>query len=326
MKRREVIILLGGAVAWPLAVRADQRMKQIGVLTTNIESDPDAQARQTVFRGVLKGLGWEEGRNLEMEYRWAGEDQTQLQRYATELVRLAPDVLLSEGSPALSALHRETHTIPIVFVRVSDPVKIGLIDNLAHPGGNITGFANFEHSMGGKWLDLIKETAPDTTRVAVIFDPDNPFSFPYLQAIEAAAPSAGIELTRAEVRDAADIESAINAFAHQPNGGLVVLPNTHTILHRDLIIELAARHRLPAIYPYRVFASAGGFISYGIDAQEQYRRAASYIDRILKGAKPADLPVQLPDKFELVVNLKTAKELGLTVPQSFLLHVDEVIE
>lgn len=326
MNRREVIILLGGAAASPLIARADQRMKRIAVLTTNVESDRDTQGWQAVFRDALKGLGWEPGRNMEMEYRWAGEDQKRLEHDAAELVRLAPDVIFVEGLPALSAVHHETNSIPIVFVRISDPVRLGLVANLAHPGGNITGFANFEHSMGGKWLDLIRETAPATTRVAVIFDPDNTASFPYLQAIEVAAPTAGIRLTRAEVRGADDIERRIDTFADEPNGGLIVLPNTHTIVHRDLIIELAARHHLPAIYPYPVFAREGGFISYGIDAAEQGKRAASYVDRILKGAKPSDLPVQLPDKFELIVNLKTAKALGLTVPQSFLLHTDEVIE
>jgi putative ABC transport system substrate-binding protein len=248
-------------------------------------------------------------------------------RGATRLnVGLAPDVLFASSAPVLLALQKETRTIPIVFVQTSDPVKLGLVENLAHPGGNITGFTNFEHAIGGKWLELIKETAPETIRVAVIFDPNNPSWLAYVQAVEAAAPSVGLRLTRSEARDAAEIESTITAFAHQPNGGLIVLPNTPNIVHRDLIIALAARYRLPAVYPYRMFASDGGFISYGIDLVDVYQKAASYVDRILKGAKPADLPVQLPDKFELVVNLKTAKALGLKVPQSFLLHTDEIIE
>jgi putative ABC transport system substrate-binding protein len=239
---------------------------------------------------------------------------------------MTPDVLFAAASPALVALNRETRSLPIVFVQVSDPVKLGFVASLARPGGNITGFVNFEHPIGGKWLDLLKDTAPGRTRVAVIFDPDNPSQPAYLQAIEAAAPSFGVQLTRAEVRNAAEIEHAINAFAQQPNGALLVAPNAVTILHRDLIIALAARHRLPAVYPYRFFATSGGFISYGVDLRELYRQAASYVDRILKGAKPGDLPIQLASKFELVVNLKTAKALGLTIPEPFLQHADEVIE
>jgi putative tryptophan/tyrosine transport system substrate-binding protein len=226
----------------------------------------------------------------------------------------------------LAPLQRQTRSVPIVFVQVSDPVKLGFVANLARPGGNITGFANFEHPIGGKWLELLKDTAPGRSRVAVIVDPDNPSQIAYLEAVEAAAPAFGVQLTRADVRNAAELERAIVAFAQQPNGALLVAPNAVTITHRDLIIGLAARHRLPAVYPYRVFAASGGFISYGIDLADGYREAAGYVDRILKGAKPGDLPVQLSSKFELVVNLKTAKALGLTISEPFLQHADEVIE
>ena len=236
---------------------------------------------------------------------------------AAELVGMAPDVLFAVATPALEALSRETHSVPIVFVQVSDPVKLGFVASLARPGGNITGFANFEHPIAGKWLDLLKDTAPGRSRVAVLFDPNTPLSqTAYLRAIEAAAPSFRSQLTLADVRNAAEIERAINAFAQQPNGAVLVVPNALTILHRDLIIALAARHRLPAIYPYRLFVTSGGLISYGVDLPDLYRQAASYVDRILKGAKPGDLPVQLASKFELVVNLRAAKALGLTIPES----------
>jgi ABC-type uncharacterized transport system substrate-binding protein len=239
---------------------------------------------------------------------------------------MKPDVLLANATPTLAALNRETRSLPIVFTQVSDPVKLGFVANLARPGGNVTGFAHFEHPIGGKWLELLKDTAPGRKRVAVVFDPDNPSQGAYLQAIEAAAPSFGVQLTRADVRDAAEIEHAVDAFAQQPNGALLVAPNTQTIVHRDLIIAPAMRHRLPAVYPYRFFANSGGFISYGVDLPYLYGQAASYVDRILKGVKPGDLPVQLASKFELVVNLRTAKALGLTIPEAFLQRADEVIE
>jgi putative ABC transport system substrate-binding protein len=229
-------------------------------------------------------------------------------------------------APALAALQRESRSLPIVFVQVSDPVKLGFVGSLTRPGGNITGFTTFEYPIGGKWLELLKDTAPGRSRVAVLLDPDNPSQVAYLQGVETAAPTFGVQLTRADVRNAADIERAINDFAQQPNGALIVAPTAVTILHRDLIIALAARHRLPAVYPYRYFATAGGFISYGVDLAEQYRQAAGYVDRILKGAKPGELPVQLSSKFELVVNLKTAKALELTIPEPFLQRADEVIE
>jgi putative tryptophan/tyrosine transport system substrate-binding protein len=328
MKRRAFITLLGGAVAaWPLAARAQQpeRMRRIGVLVTLAEGASGTKAWLTAFQEGLRQLGWTHG-NIRIDYRWGGNDRQRLRTYAVELVQMAPDVILCSGVPALAALHRETSTLPIVFAQVSDPVNLGFVPNLAHPGGNVTGFAVFEHAIGGKWLELLKDTAPSTTGVAVVFDPDNPLQAPYLQAIEAAAPSFGIHLTPVGARNAAEIERAIAAFAQRQNGALIAVPNAVIFLHRDLIIALAARHRLPAVYPYREFTTTGGFISYGVDLPDQYRRAAGYVDLILKGAKPGELPVQLPSKFELVVNLKTAKALGLTIPEPFLQHADEVIE
>jgi putative ABC transport system substrate-binding protein len=328
VKRREFITLLGGATAaWPLAARAQQAdgMRRIGVLTILAERDPEMKAWMAAFQDGLQQLGWTQGRNISIDYRWAGDDRDRLRTYAAELVRMAPDVLFAAATPALAALHRETRSLPIVFVQVSDPVTLGLVANLARPGGNITGFTNYEHAIGGKWLELIRDTAPGLTRVLVIFEPDNLSQPAYLQAIEAAAPAFGVELTRAGVRNPVEIERAIDAFARS-KGALIVVPSAVGISQRDLIIALAARHRLPAVYPYRVYTRSGGFISYGVDLTDPYRRAAGYVDLILKGAKPGDLPVQLSAKFELVVNLKTAKALGLTIPEPFLQHADEVIE
>jgi putative ABC transport system substrate-binding protein len=328
MKRRAFIALLGGAAAaWPLVARAQQeRMRRIGVLTNLDEADPELKGWLTAFQVELQKLGWAQGRNISFEYRWPGSDEQRLQSSAADLVKAAPDVIFAAATPALVALYRESRSLPIVFVQVSDPVKLGFVTSLARPGGNMTGFTTFEYPVGGKWLELLKDTAPGRTRVAVLLDPSNPSGLAYLQGVEAAAPSLGVQLTRADVHNAADIERAINDFAQQPNGALVVAPTAATILHRNLIITLAARHRLPAVYPYRFFASSGGFISYGVDLAEQYRQAAGYVDRILRGANPGELPVQLSSKFELVVNLKTAKALGLTIPEPFLQHADEVIE
>jgi putative ABC transport system substrate-binding protein len=329
MRRRDFINAICSAAAlWPLAAGAQQseRVRRIGVLTALAENDPEAKAWLKAFQEELQRLGWEQGRNVRIEYRSTGSDLNRLRTAAAELVRMTPDVLFAAATPALVALNRETRSLPIVFVQVSDPVKLGFVASLARPSGNITGFANFEHPIVGKWLDLLKDTVPGRSRVAVILDPDNPSQIAYLQAIEAAAPSFGVQLTRADVRNADEIERAINTFAQQPNGALLVAPNAVTIFHRDLIIALAAQHRLPAVYPYRFFTTSGGFISYGVDLPDLYRQAASYVDRILKGAKPGDLPVQLASKFELVVNLKTAKALGLTIPEPFLQHADEVIE
>jgi len=305
MRRRECITPLGGAAAaWPVAARAQQpeRVRRIGVLLTLAESDLEMKAWITAFQEGLQRLGWAQGRNILIDYRSAGGDQERLKSYATELLRMAPDVLFCQGVPALLALHHETRSLPIVFVQVSDPVGLGFVANLARPSGNVTGFTNFEHAIGSKWLELIKDTVPGVTRVEVIFDPENPLQFPYVQAIEAATPSFGVELTLAGVRNAAEIERAIDAFAHS-KGAIIVLPSFVTLSHRDLIIALTARYALPAIYSYRVFTSGGGFISYGIDLADAYWRA-----------------------FELVVNLKTAKALGLTIPEPFLQRADEVIE
>ena len=329
VNRRDFISLVGGAAAaWPLAARAQQgeRMRRIGALMLFAEGDQETKAWLTAFQEGLQQLGWVQGRNISIDYRWAGDDWDRLRTYAAELVMMAPDVLFAAATPALAALHQQTPSLPIVFVQVSDPVKLGFVTNLARPGGNITGFTNFEHPIGGKWLELIRDTAPGAMRVLLIFEPDIPAQLAYVQAIEATAPTFRVELTRAGVRNAAEIERAIDAFVQQPKGALIVLPSSLGIAHRDLIVALAARHHLPAIYPYPVFARNGGFISYGVDLADLYRRAASYVDRILKGAKAGDLPIQLPTKFELIVNLKTAKALGLTIPEPFLQHADEVIE
>jgi putative tryptophan/tyrosine transport system substrate-binding protein len=326
--RRELIAALGVAATWPLVARAQQdQMRRIGVLSVFTESDPEPRAWIAAFEEGLQRLGWRRDRNIRIDYRWAGDRLDHLRTGAAELVRMTPDVLFAAATPALAALDRETRSLPIVFVQVSDPVRLGFVASLARPAGNITGFVNFEHPIAGKWLDLLKDTAPGRSRVAVILDPVNPLSqTAYWEAIEAAAPSFGVQLTRAEVRDADEIERAISAFAQQPNGALLVVPGAVSIHHCGLIIDLVARHRLPAVYPYRLFATSGGLISYGVDVPDLYREAASYVDRILKGAKPGDLPVQLATKFELVVNLKTAKALGLTISESFLQHADEVIE
>jgi putative tryptophan/tyrosine transport system substrate-binding protein len=289
------------------------------------EGNPAVNDWVKAFQDELQRLGWEQGRNIQVEYRLAGTDVNRLRTEAAELIRFNPDVLFTAGTSALAPLARETRSIPIVFVQVSDPVKLGLVASLAQPGGNITGFANFEHPIGGKWLELIKDTAPGRTHVGILFDPDNPSQIAFLRGIEAAAPASGVQLVRAGVRNATDIERSIDALA-QPDGALIVAPNSVTILHGRLIIALAARYRLPAIYPYRFFAANGGFISYGVDLSYLYRQAASYVDRILKGTKPGDLPVQLASKFEFVINLKTAKTLGLDVPLGVTAGADEVIE
>jgi putative ABC transport system substrate-binding protein len=329
VRRRDFITLLGGATAtWPRSARAQpgDKVRRVGALLHLSESDAEAKAWMAAFEQGLQQLGWTPGRNIRIDYRWGGGDQALLSVYAAELVRTVPDVLFAAPTPALAALHRETYSLPIVFVQVADPVKLGFVETLARPGGNITGFTTYEFSIGGKWLELIRDTAPGVVRVLVIFEPDNPSQPSYLEAIDAAAPTFRVELSRAGVHNTAEIERAINAFAQEPNGALIVAPSAVSISYRDLILALATRHRLPAICPYRVFASGGGLISYGVDLVDSYRRAASYVDLILKGAKPGDLPVQLPTKFELVVNLKTAKTLGLTIPEPFLQHADEVIE
>ena len=328
MRRREFITLFGGAaVAWPLTVRAQQtdRMRHIGVLMGLAENDPDSKARLTGFRQGLERLGWSEGRNVRIDYRFAPANVGQAQVPARELVALQPDVILGQGTPVVAALQRESQAIPIVFVNVSDPIGSGLVASLARPGGNLTGLLQYEASIAGKWLAMLKEIAPRLARAALVMNPIGSYDY-FRQSAEALAPSLKIELVLSPVGTAADIERTIESFARVPNGGLLLPPDNMTSTHRDLIISLAAKHRLPAVYSLRVFVAAGGLMSYGTDQVEMLRQAAYYVDRILRGAKPADLPVQAPTKYETVVNLKTAKALGLTVPPALLTSADEVIE
>jgi putative tryptophan/tyrosine transport system substrate-binding protein len=328
MIRRNFLTLLGGASAWPLAARAQraERMRRIGVLMTLAPDDPEAQQRAKVFETGLQELGWIHGRNLEIAYRWAPPGAN-LRTQAAELVAAQPELILSHTTPALRVLQEETRTIPIVFVQVIDPIDQGFVASLARPGGNITGFTNFEPAMGSKWLEMLKEIAPGVARVALMFNPDTaPFARMFWQPVEDAAPFFDVEPMQAHIRDVREIEHAIEAFARNGSGGLMVLPDITTTNHRDLIIALAARHRMPAVYPYRYFAVNGGLVSYGNEPTDMIRQATTYVDRILKGAKPADLPVQLPTKYTLVVNLKTTTTLGLTIPESFLQRADEVIE
>jgi putative ABC transport system substrate-binding protein len=330
MKRRDFITLLGGAAAiWPLAARAQQsdRMRRIAVLMSFAASDPETQLRVAAFEQGLRELGWVEGRNLRTEYRYAPGAGELLRSYAAELVRMAPDLILANSTPVMAALQELRPALPIVFVQVTDPVGQGLVSNLARPGGNLTGFTNFEFSIGTKWLETLKQLAPRVTRVALVFNPDTaPFAGLFQRPVEAAAPSFGITPSAAAVRDAAEIERTVDAFAREPNGALMVLPDVSTVNHRDLIIALAARHRLPAVYPYRFYAASGGLLSYGSDVADIFRRAAAYVDRILKGTSPGELPVQAPTKYELVINLKTAKALDIEVPTMLLARADEVIE
>ena len=329
MKRREFITLLGGAAAvWPLAAAAQQpsQMRRIGVLLPADADDAEFQARVGAFLQELQQLGWSIGRNVRIDTRWATANVDKIRRHAAELAALAPDVILAHGASAVGPLLEATRTVPIVFPVVGDPVGAGYVDSLARPGGNATGFMTFEYSIGGKWLELLKEITPGLTHAAVLRDPTQGGGTSQFAAIQAVAPSLRVEVNPVNVRDAGEIERAIAAFARSSNGGMIITAGGLAIRHRDLITTLATRHKLPAIYFERLFVDAGGLISYGADEIEQYRRAASYVDRILKGEKPADLPVQAPTKFELVINLKTAKELGITVPESMLARADEVIE
>jgi ABC-type uncharacterized transport system substrate-binding protein len=329
MKRREFITLLGGAAAaWPVAARAQQRerMRRIGVLMNLPAEDPQSLARVGALLQALQELGWTDGRNLQIDYRWGSGSAERIRKAAAELVALAPDVIVANGTTVMGPLHQETRALPIVFVNVSDPVGSGLVASLARPGGNVTGFASFEYGLSGKWLELLKQISPRVTRAAVIRDPSIPTGSGQLGAMQAVGPFLGVEVSPIDARDAAEIERAVTEFARTPNGGLIVSTSTPAIINRALIIALAARHRLPAVYPYRYFALDGGLISYGYDSIEPYRRAAGYVDRILKGEKPADLPVQAPTRYETVLNLKTAKALGLDVPATVLVRADEVIE
>jgi ABC-type uncharacterized transport system substrate-binding protein len=329
ISRREFTALgAAAALAWPLAARAQQgeRMRRIGVLMNLATDDPEAPARVAALAQGLGELGWTVGRNVMIDYRWGAGDVERIRKHAAELVALAPQVILVTSSQAVAILLQATRTVPIVFVGLPDPVGAGFVNSLARPGGNVTGFLGFEYGMAAKRLELLKEVAPRTTRVAMIRDFTTAAGAGQFGAIQTAAPSVGVELSPIDVRDAGEIEHAVGAFARSPNGGLIVTGGPLAALHRDVIIKVAARHRLPAVYTGRPFVTGGGLISYGADIVDQFRRAASYVDRILKGEKPADLPVQAPTKYELVINLKTAKALGLEVPPTLLARADEVIE
>ena len=328
MKRREFITLLGGAAAWPLAARAQQpeRMRRIGVLEPLAVDDPEALARVTAFAQGLQQLGWTDGRNIRIDIRWAAGNADEIRKQASELVGLAPDAILTSTRPSMVALRRVTRTVPIVFVQVLDPVGAGFVASLGRPGGNASGFTLFEFGFSGKWLELLKEITPGVKRAAILRDPDSPAGIGQFAAIQTVAPSFGVELIPLDVYDAAEIEPAIEVFARSSNGGLIVAASIIAAAHPEMIIAQAARYRLPAVYSDPAFAIRGGLSSYGPDRVDQFRRAAGYVDRILKGEKPADLPVQAPTKYELVINLKTAKALGLEVPPTLLARADEVIE
>ena len=328
MKRRKFITLLGGAAAWPLVARGQQRerMRRIGVLMPLAADDAIAQARNAAFLQGLQQLGWTIGQNIQIEYRWSGGNDEVTRRYAAELAALAPEVIFASGSAATGPLLQVTRLVPIVFTLVADPVGAGFVDSLARPGGNATGFTPFEYGLSAKWLELLKEVAPSVTRAGVLRDPAITGGIGQWGAVQTAAPSLGLEVSPLNTRDAGEIERAIAAFARSPNGGLIVTGSALANVHRNLIITLAASHKLPAVYFERFFVTAGGLISYGPDFLDQYRRAAGYVDRILKGEKPADLPVQAPTKYELAINLKTAKNLGLDMPTPVLARADEVIE
>jgi putative tryptophan/tyrosine transport system substrate-binding protein len=328
MKRRAFITLLGGAVASPLLARAQQgeRMRRIGVLMDATADDEESQARVAAFRQGLQSLGWTDDRNVRIDIRWSAGNADDIRKYAVELVALAPDAILAGTGGTVPALQRATRTIPIVFAQTIDPVGGGFIKSLARPGGNTTGFTQFEYTLAGKWPELLKQVAPAVTRAAVLRDPTTAAGIGQWAVTQAAAASIGMELTPIAVRDPDEIEREIGGFAQGANGGLIQVVGTRANIHRQLVIAQAARHRLPAIYPYRFHVTAGGLISYGPDLASQYRRAAGYVDRILRGEKPADLPVQAPVKYELVINLKAAKALGLDVPATVLARADEVIE
>jgi putative ABC transport system substrate-binding protein len=328
MRRREFLGILGGAAVWPVASKAQQaeRVRRVGILNILGPDDPESKARTTVFEQTLQQLGWAVGRDLKIETREVGSELDLLRPYAAELVALAPDVILSIGSSSIAPMQQATRTIPIVFMNVSDPVGAGVVPNMAHPGGNITGFSNFEYSMGGKWAELLKQIAPQAARALVLRDASTAGGIGQFAAVRSVAQTLGIELTPVTARDVDEIEGNVAAFARFGYGGVIVTSAGGTSAHRKLIISLVARYKLPAVYPYRYYAVDGGLITYGPNSYDQVRRAAGYVDRILKGEKPADLPVQAPTKYELVINLKTAKALALAIPQSLLATADEVIE
>ena len=324
MKRREFIVLIGGAAAMPFAARAQQneRVRRIGVLMPYTENNSEGQARVAAFIGELQQLGWTDGRNVKIEYRWETGD---LRKAAAELLTLSPEVIFANATSAVAALQEATHTVPIVFAQVADPISGGFVASLAKPGGNITGFTNFDYTLGAKWLELLKEIAPNVTRVGVIRDPTVTVSIGQLAAINSVARSFGVEVSPLGGADARDIERTVTEFARGPNGGLIVVATPFSVNNRGLIISLAAQHRLPAVYPFPFFVADGGLICYGPDSIDPQRQAAGYVDRILKGEKPADLPVQGATKFELAINIKTAKALGLTVPPSLLSRANEIL-
>ena len=328
MKRREFITLLSGAATWPLAARAQQlqRMRRIGVLTNFAPNFQEGQERVKAFVQALQKLGWTEGGNVRIDVRWPADDPDRYRRYSEELVALAPDVILAGGSPSVAALQRVTRSVPIVFAGVIDPVGAGFVNSLARPGGNATGFLTFEYSISGKWLEVLKELAPNVTRAAVLRDPALAAGIGQFAAIQSAASSIQLEVSAIDQRDPGEIERALAAFAREPNGGVIVAASASAVTTRDLAISLATQYRLPNVYPYRYYPLAGGLASYGPDAIEEFEVAAAYVDRILKGEKPADLPVQAPTKYELVINLKTARALGLELPAQLLARTDEVIE
>ena len=329
VKRREFITLLGGtAAAWPAAARAQQgeRNRRVAVFTALAPDDPENQSRIAAFQQEMQRLGWTEGQNLRITYHSVGSDAEHVRKEAAELVTLAPDVILANGGTTMVPLHQLNRSVAVVFVNVPDPVGAGFVASLARPGGNATGFTVYEYGISGKWLELLKQVAPGVARVAVLRDPANPSGMGQWGVIQAVSPSFGVELRPVDNRNADEIERGITTFAQEPNGGMIVVANAFSVVHRDLIIRLAARHRLPAVYPYRFFCIGGGLIAYGVDDIDQYRRAAGYVDRVLRGARPADLPVQGSSKYQLTVNLAAAKALGLEIPPTLLARADGVIE
>jgi putative ABC transport system substrate-binding protein len=326
LKRRGFITLLGGAAAWPLAARAQERVRRVGVLLPYVKDASEDHLRRAVFQEGLQQLGLTQGHNIRIEYRWFAGEPARAQVMAKELVELQLDLIVAGSAPALAAVAQWTRTIPVVFVQVSDPVGSGFVAGLARPGGNITGFTNFESEMSGKWLGLLKEAVPNLARVAMPFHPETANNVAFLRTAEAVAPSLGVQVTAARVHDGIEIERAIAAFARESDGGLLITPHPILVTNRGSIIQLAARYRLPAIYPFGYMATEGGLMAYGPDQTDQWRGAARYTDRILKGEKPGDLPVQAPTKFELVINMKTAKAMGLSIPPALPVRADEVIE
>jgi putative tryptophan/tyrosine transport system substrate-binding protein len=327
MRRREFITFVGSAaVVWPLAASAQQaaQMRRIAVLM-NVDSN-EQRENHAVFVQVLQQLGWIDGRTVRIDTRWANGQASEIRKHAAEIVALAPDLIVATGNAGMVPLLQATRTIPIVFANVADPVGAGIVETMGRPGGNATGFVQFEYSLSGKWLELLKQIAPSVTRVAVLRDPDIPSGIGQFAIIQSVAPPLGVEVSSINIREAGEIQRAVAAFARSPNGGLIITPSALAVAHREIIVSLAAQYRLPAVYYRRWFVDQGGLISYGYDALQQYRNAAGYVDRVLKGAKPADLPVQVPTKYDMVINLKTAKALGLTMPPSLLTSADEVIE